>query len=382
MKKLLIAYDYFHPAWRAGGIIRSLVGLVEDLAGSGQVYVVCRHADLGADTLSGVPSGRWVSYKEGTAQVYYASDKQPSLRWWLQILREVQPDMLYVNGIFSRGFNILPLLAAHAYGKAAVCLAPRGMLQAGALAQKPLRKWVFLRLAKAAGLYRRVVWHATDAQEAMDIRRHFPGEQPIHRLRVIQDTPAWGHKKVGKQRQGNRLVTLSLIAPKKNQHTALEAVRRLPAATGTVVYHLYGPIADQGYWKRCEELLRQMPTHVDARYMGAVPPDAVEGVLAGYDYFLLPTLGENFGHAIAEALGAGVPVLTSPYTPWKTLERRGAGRIADPTDPHSVMEALLDIIRQDAGAYAAMSAAAVDYLASTMGLRDQVVEQYRQMLLP
>jgi glycosyltransferase involved in cell wall biosynthesis len=40
---------------------------------------------------------------------------------------------------------------------------------------------------------------------------------------------------------------------------------------------------------------------------------------------LLPTLGENFGHSIIEALSAGLPVIISNRTPWKNLMVEGVG---------------------------------------------------------
>ena len=44
-----------------------------------------------------------------------------------------------------------------------------------------------------------------------------------------------------------------------------------------------------------------------ARYHGALPHSEVDSTLAGYDLFLLPSLGESFGHAIADSLAAGCP---------------------------------------------------------------------------
>jgi glycosyltransferase involved in cell wall biosynthesis len=51
--------------------------------------------------------------------------------------------------------------------------------------------------------------------------------------------------------------------------------------------------------------------------LGDVSPERVNAVFAAYDLFILPTLGENFGHVILEALTAGTPVLTSDQTQWK-----------------------------------------------------------------
>ncbi|MNY40193.1 hypothetical protein D3C86_1749200 [compost metagenome] len=39
----------------------------------------------------------------------------------------------------------------------------------------------------------------------------------------------------------------------------------------------------------------------------------------------MPTHGENYGHAIAEALSAGTPVLISDATPWRGLQQEGVG---------------------------------------------------------
>jgi glycosyltransferase involved in cell wall biosynthesis len=47
------------------------------------------------------------------------------------------------------------------------------------------------------------------------------------------------------------------------------------------------------------------------RFTGAVPPEAVPGLLAGADVFAFPARHEGFGLAVAEALMAGVPVVVA-----------------------------------------------------------------------
>jgi len=39
----------------------------------------------------------------------------------------------------------------------------------------------------------------------------------------------------------------------------------------------------------------------------------------------MPTFAENYGHAIAESLSMGTPVLISDNTPWRKLGEKGLG---------------------------------------------------------
>jgi glycosyltransferase involved in cell wall biosynthesis len=58
----------------------------------------------------------------------------------------------------------------------------------------------------------------------------------------------------------------------------------------------------------------------------------------------LPTTGENFGHAIFEALSCAVPVLISDTTPWRGLAAIRAGwdlPLQDPTAFAAVIDAYL-----------------------------------------
>ncbi|MCC6990054.1 MAG: glycosyltransferase, partial [Acidobacteria bacterium] len=61
------------------------------------------------------------------------------------------------------------------------------------------------------------------------------------------------------------------------------------------------------------------------RYHGEAMPDDVPGWLARAHALVLPSLGENYGYVVAEALEAGRPALVSNETPWHDLQGARAG---------------------------------------------------------
>src|SRR5262249_16630852 len=58
---------------------------------------------------------------------------------------------------------------------------------------------------------------------------------------------------------------------------------------------------------------------------GPVYGDTKLGLMRAADVFVLPTLDENFGMTVAEALAAGTPVITTKGAPWSGLETEGCG---------------------------------------------------------
>ena len=95
-----------------------------------------------------------------------------------------------------------------------------------------------------------------------------------------------------------------------------------------------------------------------AQYRGALAHEQVGAALREQDLFFLPTLGENYGHVVQEALLAGCPVLLSDTTPWRGLADRGVGWDL-PLDDVAGFRAVLDAcVRMGAEEHAAMSARA------------------------
>jgi glycosyltransferase involved in cell wall biosynthesis len=92
-----------------------------------------------------------------------------------------------------------------------------------------------------------------------------------------------------------------------------------------VSFEIFGPEEDPATSAQCRALAASLPSHVSVAWRGAASNEAIVAALARSDLFLLPTGGENFGHAIFEALSCSVPILISDQTPWRGLAEKQAG---------------------------------------------------------
>ncbi|GLT20763.1 hypothetical protein GCM10007933_02150 [Zoogloea oryzae] len=326
MKKIFVLAPYFWPAKKAGGPVKSMGAIVELLSTNAEVKVLTQAYDVGSKTVMGdVVPDSWIRLPQ--CSVYYSSG---SLKVLMQIVaagRVKDTDVVfYLNSFFAFTLSILFfILKRFGFVKASskVILAPRGEFSEGALMLKPLKKRVFISLSKLARLHDGITWHATSDEESKDIARVFGDGVTVRVAPNIVDMRI-RQKVFETKKEGGRLklIFLSRISPKKNLEYALKILMSVRAE---VAFDIYGPKEDNDYWICCEELIKKLPSNVVVRYMGPVDVDEVPDVIARYHLFILPTLGENFCHAIAEALQCGCPVLVSDQTPWRGLAEQGVG---------------------------------------------------------
>jgi glycogen synthase len=89
-------------------------------------------------------------------------------------------------------------------------------------------------------------------------------------------------------------------------------------------------------------------------YEGILNPEQVLNAMSQYHVFTLPSSGENFGHAIYEALNAGTPPLISMFTPWGRLQDVDAGVSVD-LNTNSIATAIQRFIQYDADEFSRLS---------------------------
>jgi len=65
------------------------------------------------------------------------------------------------------------------------------------------------------------------------------------------------------------------------------------------------------------------------KYHGSIDYYSLTSIYPKYNFFILPTHGENFGHAIYSSLANGLPVIISNKTPWQDLSKYNAGFVLE-----------------------------------------------------
>lgn len=321
---VLILVRHYLPSFRHGGPVRSIANLVEACSIDFDIRIICLNRDAGENPLfDRVVSDQWLPV--GKAMVKYLP---VNLKLPTKIVREtaqLAPDCVYLNSFFDPIFSLLPSLHfwIHRQKRYGLLIAPRGEFGGAALSISSRKKRAFLALFRLVGVYTETVFQATSDQEVQQIQREL--EVGRAQVVVLPNTLKAPNSEISdsRSRRGRaRIVYLSRISPIKNLDFAIEVLK---TTKGDVDFDIYGPIDDSVYWQRCKNLISGLPVEIKATYRGSVFPDDVGKILSEYDLFLLPTKGENHGHAILEAFQSGVPVVISDKTPWRQLRKHGVG---------------------------------------------------------
>ncbi|WP_320984195.1 glycosyltransferase family 4 protein [Eisenbergiella porci] len=315
-KKVLILNGQYLPGYKGGGPIQSCVNMVENLSDEYDFYVLCADRDYKEDKpYENVKINQW--NQVGSAKVYYMSPDKQGLKGFEEVLNSTEYNVLYLNGFFSPIFTIRPLILRRLgilnNKTAKVILTPRGDFTGGC-ENKKLKKYSYIYAVKAIGLYRNLLWHATSEIEDQDIKEKFSKAKTF----MVPNLPAKYVPKepILKKQPGElRLVFVSRIFPKKNIKYALEVLKQIK--DGRITFDIYGPMEDNEYWAECEDLIKQMPDNVKVKYCGEAEHKDIPHIFEQYHAFFFPTLGENYGHVIVEAMMNNcLCILSKGVTPW------------------------------------------------------------------
>jgi len=343
-QKILVFLDWYVPGFKAGGPIRSVYNIILALKDQYDFYVLTSAYDLGdIEPYSSVPLNQWTDV-EGVLVKYLDRDhiKTPVIK---QNVDEISPDIIYVNGIFSRYFSILPVRIGKSKNINTI-VAPRGMLGKGALDVKKLKKTLFIKMSKITGLFDHVTWHASTQLEVDEIKNTFGKNCKVISSINIPSPQTLSIQDIANSKKFDeiRLVYIGRISPKKNLHKVIEWIQHF-SYDKTTIFDIWGDGDEQEYMDQLKALIHP-DSRVEINFKGPINPIDLPQVYAESHYFILLTKHENYGHVIAEAISNGCPVIVSDKTPWRNLSELGIGWDIN-IDKKSFLDTLNEAVHKD-----------------------------------
>ena len=375
--KIIIFIDWFLPGIKAGGPVKSISNLVTILKHKFDFYIITGDRDMGDKVpFENIELNKW--HKKDGINVLYLSKLNQNKKEYLYQINFIDPDIIYINGIFSFHFSIIPLLVANKL-KIKTIVAPRGMLGDGALSIKPIKKKIFLKLADKFNIYKNVIWHATDQSENNEIIKIVHTKTKIFVIPNVPVKPLLKASQKIKTSNSLKLVYISRISKKKNLSYLLELL--LDSSTlNNIELDIWGPIEDEVYFDRCNTLIKSINSNQKNKvlYRGDLKWNEIESAFLKYDFFILPTLHENFGHAIFESFAYGVPVIISDNTPWRNLHSMNIGFDINLKNKTEWLNALSNALEMNNDQYMKYSENCI--LFANQWLKDQnLIEKYSEL---
>lgn len=342
MRKILILNGRYVPGYKDGGPVRTIVNLVNVFGNDVQINILCLDRDYGDD--KPYPGIKVNEYNRvGLANVYYATEDTYNAKL-IEKLSEGM-DLIYCCGPYGAFTRAAVRLNKLKKLPCPLMIASMGTFSPKALAIKGLKKRVFFILMKLLSMYKDITWSVTSEREDMELKAVIGQNAVTYIAEDLPRTEILKHEKI-KQKDHLDVIFLSRIAVKKNLIDAARILKLLPDDV-SCNFDVYGIMEDEEYFRECEKILKSLSNNVNYCYKGEVDPEKVLEILSGYDVFLFPTLGENYGHVIAEAMAAGTVPVISDETPWLDLEKHNAGYALKLNNLNAFKDVLTSLAKED-----------------------------------
>jgi len=314
--KLLHVVPTYVPAWSHGGPIFAVHGLCRALAARGHDVTVFTTDVHGAGTLD-VPLGEEV--RLDGVKVFYFHVVQPRRLYPAPALRRAlheriaEFDLAHLHSLF-----LWPTAAtARAARQRGVpyIVSPRGMLVADLLRGRgQLRKALWIQLVEKRNLRNAALLHATselEAKEATRLGLDLPPVRVVPNGTDIEPPPGPNAEISEPVRRaisgGPFALYLGRLNWKKNLDALLAAIADVPG-----LRLVLGGASEEGTRERLEGVARERGLAERVSFAGEVLGDDKQALLHAASCLVLPSLSENFGNVVLEAMAAGRPVVATP----------------------------------------------------------------------
>ena len=335
-KRVGVVSLYYWPARAFGGPVFANRDLCRVLAARGLEIRVVTSDSMNA--LAREAESEWVEVDPGVL-VKYCRGIHGGLFAPGMLLSSVRL-VREMNAVYVWGFFVwlLPPIQVFCWlWDVRLVVATGGMLSKDALSVRPLKKRLFLLLARLMRIGSKAVFHVTSTAEGRDVAREIPGAL-VEIVPLGVDVPPKEEvsalRSSGDEREQYFLV-LGRLDPHKQVGRVIEAFskalevdagRNRRDATDNWRWVLL--IAGRGSSderQHLESVVKASRREEDIRFMGEVYGDAKDALISRAAFLVSGSRSENFGVGIAEALARSVPVIASRGCPWPDLDARGCG---------------------------------------------------------
>lgn len=330
--KVLASIEWFTPAFQAGGIISSLQYQINHLSDRLDFWVVCSNRDLLGENPTTPHEGVW--HNRNGHSVQFITPPVP----WKSIIEEVQPDIIYVNGLFNGPFcrELVGLKPPHI----PMVVAAHGMLASEALHIKWWLKKPWLLCQRLIGTFESVRFHASSPEEASQISSWFPNNE----IRIAQNLPPSLEKIESAPKPDIQFLSVGRVHPIKNYGFGAACLSEIARTHEIeVTYIIAGPEEHTDERTRIEAFNHNW---FKTKFLGPLAPVELKSYFQESRALLVPSLCENFGQVVSEALANGLPVVVSDNTPWHRFKRQSC-LTSIPLEPSIWLDALAPFMNLD-----------------------------------
>ena len=235
---------------------------------------------------------------------------------WLQ-KHAIDYDLIHVHGVLNA-----PCLAAEwtaVRSCVPLVVRPLGILNRWGMAnRKALLKKIWFRLLEKPLLDQAAAMHFTSVDEAADVAR-LKIDAPSHVLPLGMDMRPFARSSENASFRsrhqlpatGRLILFLSRIHPKKGLELLFEAFAQLRKRVPETFLVIAGD-GDAPYLAELKALAERLDLSAHLHWIGFLHDTERIEALAAADLFCLPSLSENFGIALLEAMASGLPCVSSP----------------------------------------------------------------------